>query len=224
MRIKTVAVVALGVAALLVAGGLFASNMGFKLNYPLDAPGTNGSLSGTNSLALPFNQQTNLVDAEDLIGDINLSAGSSVVSQVARFVRTSDSTEFYTGAVGTNFPLASGEGYLVKVTGNVNYIVVGSHNPSLGISFDAPGSNGSLSGTNSFAFPYHGTASTAEGLIADVNASAGSPVVTQVARFVKSTDSTEFYTGSIGTNFSLTPGEFYYVKVSADVTYAPSHY
>jgi hypothetical protein len=198
--------------------------MGFKLNYALDGPGTNGSVSGTNSLALPYNQQTNLVDAEDLIADINASAGSTVVSQVSRFVKSTDGVQFYTGSVGTNFTLTPGEGYYVQVSGNANYIVVGSHAPTLSIVLDAPGSNGSVSGTNSFAWPYHGTAADAEDLIAEVNAAAGSSVVSQVSRFVKSTDGVQFYTGSVGTNFSLTPGEFYFVQVSGTTSYTPSHY
>ena len=222
---RTYWVAALGCAAVLVAGGLFASNMGFKLNYPLEGPGTNGSISGTNALALPFNQQTNLADAEHLINDIDASTGAlGTVNQVARFVKSSDSTEFYTGSVGTNFPLTPGEGYFVQVSGDINYIVVGSHDPTLAIQLDGPGTNGSVSGTNSFAWPYHGTAANAEDLIGEVNAAAGSSVVNQVLRWVGSADSTEFYTGSVGTNFSLTPGEFYLVQVSADVSYSPSHY
>ena len=110
---------ALGLAAVLVAGGLFASNMGFKLNYTLDGPGTNGSATGTSSLALPYNQQTNLTNAEDLINDINASAGSSVVANVARWLKASDGLEVYTGSSGVNFSLTPGEGYWIKVGSTV---------------------------------------------------------------------------------------------------------
>jgi hypothetical protein len=113
-------VTALGLTALLVAGGLMASNMGFKLNYQLSGPGS--SNSGTNTLALPYNQQTNLLDAKNLIDDINAAAGSSVVVQVARFLKATDGTESYTGTFGTAFPLVPGQAYTVQVNSTVTYI------------------------------------------------------------------------------------------------------
>ena len=58
MSKRNYVVVAVAAAALLVAGGLFASNMGFKLNYVMDGPADNGSASGTQALALPFNQRS----------------------------------------------------------------------------------------------------------------------------------------------------------------------
>jgi hypothetical protein len=197
-----------------------ASNMGFKLNYQLSGPGS--SNSGTNTLALPYNQQTNLLDAKNLIDDINAAAGSSVVVQVARFLKASDGTESYTGTSGTAFPLTPGEGYTVQVSQDVNYIVVGSHAPTLGLVLDGPAT--SNSGTNSFAYPYHATAADAKDLIDDINAAAGSSVVVQVARFLKASDGTESYTGTSGTAFPLFPGQSYTVQVSSTVTYIPSHY
>ena len=101
---------ALGLAALLVAGGLFASNMGFKLNYQLDGPGVNGSASGTSTLAMPYNQQTNLVVASDLISDINTGAGSTVVDSVSRWLKATDGLETYTGTSGVDFASTHGQG------------------------------------------------------------------------------------------------------------------
>ena len=63
MRRRTYTAIAIGAVALLVAGGLFASNMGFKLNYRLDQTGDNNSFSGTSSIGLPYNQQTSLLKA-----------------------------------------------------------------------------------------------------------------------------------------------------------------
>ena len=100
--------IAVGLVAVLAVGGLYASNMGFKLNYPLDAAGTNGSAFGNNSLGLPFNQQTNLLNAFDLIQDINASAGASVVVQVGRFDKALNTFALYTGTSGTAFRPARG--------------------------------------------------------------------------------------------------------------------
>ena len=50
MRRRTYMAIAIGAVALLVAGGLFASNMGFKLNYRLDQQGDNNSFSGTKTI------------------------------------------------------------------------------------------------------------------------------------------------------------------------------
>ena len=104
---------AVGLAVLLVAGGLFASNMGFKLNYVLDSQGSNGSGSGTNTVALPYNQQTSLVDASDILDDIG---GIAIVKSVSKFIRTDDSLQGYTGASElTNFTLTPGESYRIQI-------------------------------------------------------------------------------------------------------------
>ena len=110
MKKKAFVVAALGLAAVLVAGGLVASNMGFKLNYLLDGPGQNNSLTGTNSLALPFNQQTSIITADDLILDIAADNGDPLndlptVASISRQVRTSDTPDIYTGFSGSNFAI-----------------------------------------------------------------------------------------------------------------------
>ena len=87
MKKKAIVGLVGGLAVLLIAGGLMASNMGFKLNYALDGQGTNGSANGNNTLALPFNQQTNIVNAFDLVTDIG---GFVTVQSISRFDRTTD--------------------------------------------------------------------------------------------------------------------------------------
>ena len=47
-----IGVLTVALAVVLAAGGLLASNMGFKLNYPLQATTAGVSLSGTNTLAV----------------------------------------------------------------------------------------------------------------------------------------------------------------------------
>ena len=75
MKKRILWVSAAGLVAALVAGGLFASNMGFKLNYLLNGPAVGVSASGTAPVGLPYHQQTNIILASDLINDINTVAG-----------------------------------------------------------------------------------------------------------------------------------------------------
>ena len=227
MRKKAFVIAAVGVAAVLVAGGLVASNMGFKANYALDGPGANGSASGAQTLALPYFQQTNIVNAQDLISDINNDAGGAVVDSVSRILRTTDLKDTYSlNTGGNNFAVAPGEGYIVVVTTSANYIIVGSHNPSLGINLDSPGTNGSNSGSQLWAMPYHFTGSVAQDLISDIEAQAGAGAVDSVARQLRTTDALQTYSLSTGgTNFPLAPGEAYTIVMTSDaVNYIPSHY
>jgi hypothetical protein len=225
MKKRVFLMAAMGLVATLVAGGLVASNMGFKLNAQLLGPAPGVSSSGNNAIALPYNQQTSITTAEDLINDINAVAGSDVVGSVSRFVKADNSLESYTGLTGTNFSIESGQGYFVVVTQDANYIVVGSHNPSLGLSLDAPGTNGSASGTNLYAYPYHSTAANAEDLINEINAHAGADVVGSVSALLIADNSLASYTGLTGTNFSLVPGESYFIVVTSDVAgFVPDHY
>jgi hypothetical protein len=224
MNKRSVLILAVGVTALLVAGGLFASNMGFKLNYTLS--GTGSSASGTNTLGLPFFRQTGLDDSLQLIQDIE-QGNAALVTNVQRFLKASDGFELYDGTTPgtTPFPLAAAEGYFVKMgAANVNYIVVGSHDPGLTVTLNGTGS--SASGTNFYSYPYHSTAANAEQLIADIEQ--GNPaLVTNVQRFLKASDGFELYDGTTPgtTPFALTPGEAYFIKVgAADVAYVPSHY
>ena len=112
---KKVFIVVMGVAlvCLLTAGGLVASNMGFKLNYQLAQAG-GSSLSGSNTIALPFNRQTGINTALDLINDI----GFASTAEVSRWMEVDDTYETHTGRKGSpdpDFPLAVGEGYFVKM-------------------------------------------------------------------------------------------------------------
>jgi hypothetical protein len=220
MRKRNVLVAVLGIAAVLVAGGLFASNMGFKLNYTL--LGTGSSASGTNTLGLPFFRQVGLDNAKQLIDDIE-QGNTAAVTNVQRFLPATDSVETYAGTSGTAFNLAAGEGYFVKAgASNVSYIIVGSHDPGAVITLLGTGS--SASGTNLYSYPYHSTAADAKQLIDDVE-QGNTALVTNVQRFLPATDSVETYAGTSGTAFPLTPGQAYYIKLgTANVDYTPSHY
>ena len=234
-RILGVTIVA--VAAVALAGGLIASNMGFKLNYtlvaatnPVAGPGESGtSLDGTSLVALPFNRQGGLNSASALRTDIGAAAGP-----VARLLRSNNSQQSYTGVRGSvDFTFVDQyDCYQVKVNGttNVQYVIVGSDKPGVPLTLYASGNaipanlggGSSLDGTNCYPYAYHSTAATASALRADIGAAAG-----PVSRLTRHNNSLLSYTGVRGSvDFPLTPGEGYYVKVNgvANVLYTPSHY
>jgi len=230
--------------AVVLAGGLIASNMGFKLNYtlvaggnavPETAVGGNGlSQDGTNNLSLPDFPQTGLVMASNLITDIGLPARGGI----SKFIRDNNSFQTYTGVFGTkpDFALTAGDAYRVRVTGaaNVPYIVVGSHNPSLShtliaggnaVPETAVGGNGlSQDGTNYYNYPYHSVAATASALITEI----GLPARGGVSKLIRDNNSFQTYTGVFGTkpDFALVPGDGYRVRITgaANITFVPNHY
>jgi hypothetical protein len=228
MRKSILTVAAVGLVAALVAGGLVASNMGFKLNFAL--PDTSTTKTGTTVMALPFNQQTNLVDADDLLSDMNAVGGASNVQSVSRLDRSTDGLITYTGTAGANFLLSTTEAFYVTVNPAFNYIIVGSHDPAAALTFYAPGNatpdGVSKTGTNSFSLPYHTTQNNADGLLAEINA-VGGGVAGNVAQWDDQVDGLDAYTGTAGNNFTLVPGKGYTVGLTAgsDITgYIPSHF
>jgi hypothetical protein len=220
------------VLAVVLAGGLVASNMGFKLNYTLIAGGQavpegGTSLDGTNDLSLPDFPQSGMVSANDLRLDIGLPANGGI----SKFLRATNSLQTYTGkGVGLNYNLVAGDGYRVRVTGatSVNYIVVGSHNPSLSHTLIAAGQavpegGTSLDGTNTYNYPYHSVAATANDLRLEI----GAPANGGVSKFLRASNSLQTYTGKgVGLNFNLVPGASYRVRVTggANITFVPNHY
>jgi len=213
-------------AVALTGSALVASNMGFKLNYSLDqtgAPVPGGtSKVGINTLALPDNRQSGLNTSIDLMNDIGFAGTASI----QRFIKASDSLEVYTGRKGSpnaNFNLAAGEAYYVTMTTTTPYIVVGSDDPALTYTLNAPQAGVSKSGTNFFAYNYHQTAATSKALMDDI----GFTSTASIQRYIEATNGLEVYTGRKGSpnaDFPLVPGEGYFVVMSATVNYAPSHY
>lgn len=114
-----IGVLTVALAVVLAAGGLLASNMGFKLNYPLTAAGV-GSVSGTNTLALPDNRQAGVNSASALMNDITLLN----TTNVQKFLEASDGLQVYTGRKGSgpDFALVPGEAYFIRMNTTVNYI------------------------------------------------------------------------------------------------------
>jgi multisubunit Na+/H+ antiporter MnhF subunit len=207
-------------AVALTGSALVASNMGFKLNYTLAQSSPGISNSGQSTIALPDNRQTGLNDAKNLLDDIGFASTISV----SKFLKTTDAYQTYTGRKGggTAFSLAAGEAYLMKMATTVNYIVVGSDDPTLAYALAQPGAGVSNSGQTLYAYNYHQTAADAKALLDDV----GFANTISVSKFLKATDAFQTYTGRKGggTAFALTPGEGYLVKMATTVNYTPSHY
>jgi hypothetical protein len=198
--------------ALIAAGGLYASNMGFKLNYTLsnDTDGA-GPDTGVNSVGLPYFRQLTIDNAALLEADI----GAAAVTNISRFNRANNTLITYPS---TNFNLVSGEGYRIQMSSPVNYIVVGSHDPGLQVTlFNDQDGAGPDTGVNDFAPPYHTTAVNAAQLEIEI----GAAQVTNISRFNRLNNTLITYPS---TNFNLVPGESYRVQMSTSVTFVPSHY
>lgn len=223
MRKKLVVALVVSLATLLIAGGLYASNMAFKLNYTLLGTGV-GSKNATSTVALPFNQQTNLINANDLLLDIG---GTAVVQAIIRFERASNGVTAYTGTAGTPFALTPAEAYFVQLRAGQatrQYIIVGSDDPALVVTFDGAGTNGSKNGSNFYAYPYHSISNDASELLNELG---GTAVVQAVTRFEKATNGVTAYTGTAGSPFALLPGEGYFVQLRPgvpSVSFIPAHY
>ncbi|MBZ5641083.1 MAG: hypothetical protein LAO51_20275 [Acidobacteriia bacterium] len=215
-----VGVMVVALAVVVMASGLLASNMGFKLNYQMLQTTAGVSRDGTTTLALPDLRQTGLNTAKNLLDDIGLAN----VTNIQRFVKSSNGLVAYTGRPlgGTDFSLNAGEGYYLRMKTTVNYIVVGSDDPTLAYNLQQTTAGVSRDGTNFYAYNYHQTAATAKALLDDI----GLVNVTNIQRFVKSSNGLVAYTGRPlgGTDFALTPGEAYYIRMKTTVNYVPSHY
>ena len=209
-RSMTVMVVVLA-AAVVLTGGLMASNMGFKLNRALLAGSDPGSNSGTQTLGLPYNRQVGIDTASELFSDI------TGVQNIQAYNTATDGYLFYSFG-SPDFALEAGRGLFVKAGQNFNYIVVGSHDPSAVIQLESAGA-ASNSGTNLYAPPYHATAATARALFQEL----GGANVQNIQGYNTATDGFNFY--SFGSpDFNINPGEAYFVKMGSTLAYSPSHY
>jgi len=201
-----------GAVALLAVGALFASNMGFKINYQMLAGTNAGSDKGINSLALPYNAQTGVIDAQTLADDI----GSANVLTISKYVESNDG--YFVYPTDGNFSLSHEEAYYVRLLNDVNYIVVGSHDPSATVSLESAGDPNSDKGINFVAYPYHSTSSLASELANEI----GSTNVLSIGQYVESNDGLTIY--PTDGDFSLVPGEGYFIRMLANQTWTPSHY
>jgi hypothetical protein len=195
---RTKVLLGLAVALMLVVGvATIGSNMGFKISIPLAAGGA------SNWVSIPY--YNSYTDATSIYNDV------PGATQVSRWDNPTGSIQTWTGR-GTNFAVTPGEAYVIKVSAPTNWIVVGSHNPSLSLSLAAGGAS------NWVSVPYHATATDASTLFTQLGAN-----VTQVSRWDNPTGSIQTWTGR-GTNFALTPGEAVVIKVGSVTPWTPAHY
>ncbi len=195
MKTKLALVLA-AVLMLLISTAAIGSNMGFKISIPLTA-------GWNNYVSLPYyNSYTN---AASIFSDIT---GCTLVS---RWDNPTGLIQSWDGSRGINFAVTPGEAYIINVSATTNWIVVGSHNPSLALTLTG-------NWNNYISIPYHTTATNASTLFSQI------PNSTLVSRWDNSTGLIQSWDGSRGINFTLTPGEGLIVNVSATGTWTPAHY
>ncbi len=213
MRTKVLLVVAALLMAI-VSTVAIGSNMGFKISIPITA-GT------TAFISLPYyctvdgqSVDGGSATASNLRNDLIAAGGTSV--EVYNF-NGSIWQRYAGGAIGdVNFSLSSGVGYQVISGTNISgWVVVGSHNPSKTVTFQA-------GVTNFVAVPYHSTASTASQLRAEIIAAGGTSV--EVYNFT-GTIWQRYAGGAIGdVDFAIVPGTAYQVISGSGVSWTPAHY
>jgi len=191
LSIATMLMLVIGVAAI-------ASNMGFKIDISLKAGGA------SNWVSLPYHNQ--YTDAASIFTDVG------VATQVSRWDNTTNTFQTYGARGGIDFSIDPGQAYLVKVSVNKDWIVVGSHNPSLALSLQAGGAS------NWISVPYHTTAADAADLFSQI------PNVSQLSRWDNTTNTFQTYGARGGINFPITKGEGVLVKVTSAASWTPAHY
>jgi hypothetical protein len=196
---------------LAASSALMASNMGFKLTYGMISTG-NYQL---NWVGLPYYWGT-AATANSVCADIGANAAE--VHHWIRGVGNEKYESFLCGVGGTDFTINPGEAYLVKVSAATNWVIVGSHNPSLMVNLTSAG-NYQL---NWVSVPYHSTRTNASGLCTDVGANAS-----EVHHWIRGAGNEKYESylcGVGGTDFTLVPGEGVLIKVTAATSWTPSHY
>jgi hypothetical protein len=219
---------ALALCVFATAGTLLASNMGFKLNFALTGPaGVGGAGTGKQLLSLPYFRQTGVDNAYQLMIDMGNGSVTPVTS-ITRYNNSTDTSTAYTGRMGAGAPFAlvAGQGYIVQMASNVNYIIVGAHDPALSVALTGPaGVGGAGTGKQLYAPPYNTTSANAYQLMLDIGGGAVTPT-TSITRYNNATDTSTAYTGRMGAGapFALVPGVAYIVQMASNVPYIASHY
>ncbi|MCP3982193.1 MAG: hypothetical protein GY716_23035 [bacterium] len=93
---------------------------GFDGTSPVELTVGGGSATGSYAVSLPF--ASPIVDAQDLIDDVELQGGAGVVSHVARWDSNLDAFQTYDGTSGNIFAIVPGEGYLIRVNATTTYV------------------------------------------------------------------------------------------------------
>ena len=291
---KLVALVVVAVVAVIITGGLTASNMGVRFqlfikhadNAPIP-PGTANpdcatvpagptcvSNSGTQSLGYPYHRQGGIDKASRLFRDIGLTISTcgknpcNCLLSVQRYDTLTDNNAPYgcgttcspgCGPVNLfDFDLESGSGVLVQaknsqgnpvVAHDGDYLIVGSHNPTLIVNLPGAGA-ASNSGTERYAHPWHAISTKASEVIAEMGGCRtfpDAPDVSDIQRYDEASDQNQPYgcgvtcdpPGPVDTcvvpgvndlDFTLEPGRAYLVNTGPSTTepaglnFVPAHY
>jgi len=201
-----------GVLLAVVVGGVaVASNIGYKLVFPLVHSG--GLLANDFSVSIPFNTPFNVAQ------DIYLAApGATLVARLNPSTNTFTVWVPVAGSAANNFPVATGEGYLIRIPSGTSSSItlVGSNDPSYTYNFNIAGRDFLIS------IPYSTTWQVANDLFKAV------PNASQVSRLNPPTNTFTVWVpvaGTAGNNFPIVIGEAYRVRVSAAPSVAvPEHF
>jgi hypothetical protein len=188
--------IAAAVLVLVIGTAAIASNMGFKISIPLTA-------GYSNYISVPYyNSYTT---------DNSMYSDITGCTKVARWNNATGAIQNYLGGRTSLFNITAGEAYITTVSASTNWIVVGSHNPSLAVTLTAGYSN-------YLAAPYHTTATTDNTLYSQITG------CTKVARWNNATGAIQNYLGGRTSLFNITAGEGYIVTVSGTTAWTPAHY
>ena len=237
---KIAALTVVALAVVIATGGLVASNMGFKLNYPMLASGA-GSASGNQTLGLPYNRQVGIETAADLFKDIGTTISScglnacNCLSTISRY-DTADDVLIAYACSGFDYALEPGTGLLIKVLENQggDYIVVGSHNPATVINIACPGNaaapatccgSANCSGNERYVHPYHAVSATAAELMNELG---GFNFVSTISRYDTASDTLVAYSAN-GFDYPLVAGQSYLIATRPitqpnGIDFTPAHY
>jgi hypothetical protein len=201
-RMKTkVLLTTAAVILVIISTVAIGSNMGFKISIPLVAN------AKSNWVSIPYynSYPTALAVFNDVPNCL----------QVTHWTPSTDTPQSVTSVEDPDFALVKGEFVLIKVSGSttVNWIVVGSHDPS----YNMPLTGSAKS--NWLSVPYHATSTTALTLFSEI------PNCLQVTTWNAATDTPQSVTSVEDPDFAIVAGQGYLVKVSgADATWLPAHY
>jgi hypothetical protein len=195
----------LGLAlALMVAGLVVASNMGFR--HVADFSVT----SRDYWVSVPYKNHYSV--AQDVCEDLGPSA-----ILVSRFDTPAKIRQDWTCPFGSNFPVTPGERLFIRVSAPTTPVISGSHDPELAI----PIGGFTVANKDHFlSIPYHAVAALADDLCNEIG-----PTATVVSRFDTQFGLRQDWVCPLGNNFSIRTGEAVAVRVSAPTSaFVPDHY
>jgi hypothetical protein len=172
--------------------------------------------SGLNIISLTVHLN-NPITSHSLLDGTNAIPGATEVSRWNSSSGQWDSAKLIGSSVhGPDFTLELGAGYSIKVSQNTVWTTAGRL-------IDSPVTLHLTAGLNLISIPYSSTDYTSHSLLDGTNAIPGA---TEVSRWNSSSgqwDSAKLIGSSVhGPDFTINPGEAYFIKVSSDIDWTPS--